>query len=340
MDPFVSVVTPFHNTAPYLAECIESVLRQDYRPLEYVLVDNQSTDGSGEIAARYAAKDSRIRLIRSDRLRAQIENYNFALQQMTPEARYCKVAQADDWLFPHCLTDMVALAEAHPTAALVSAYDLRDAEVFEIGLHANETFLRGLDAARLYLAEGIHLFGSPTTVLYRADVVRERPVFYEPGRLHPDTEVALEILTRYDFAFVHQVLSFLRQQEDSVTGRVKRFAPEGLDRLISVKRYGPRYLQPDAYQRCVRAATIHYYKGLALCWERTLGRPGRAFWEYHRAGLQTIDEKIRWDRLARALATNALEALENPGNLFARVRRGLRTAAKPGQPVHPYAFSA
>jgi len=49
-EPLVSVVTPFYNTQAFLPECIESVLRQSYENWEYLLVDNCSTDGSGEIA--------------------------------------------------------------------------------------------------------------------------------------------------------------------------------------------------------------------------------------------------------------------------------------------------
>ena len=60
-QPLVSVVTPFYNTADYLRECIESVLAQTYTRFEYILVDNQSTDGSAEIAAEYSKRDSRIR---------------------------------------------------------------------------------------------------------------------------------------------------------------------------------------------------------------------------------------------------------------------------------------
>ena len=51
-QPLVSVVTPFYNTADYLGECIESVLRQTYENWGYVLVDNCSTDGLSEIAER------------------------------------------------------------------------------------------------------------------------------------------------------------------------------------------------------------------------------------------------------------------------------------------------
>jgi len=61
-QPLVSVLTPVYNGAEFLSECIESVLAQTYQNWEYTIVDNCSTDGTAEIARRYAAKDSRIRL--------------------------------------------------------------------------------------------------------------------------------------------------------------------------------------------------------------------------------------------------------------------------------------
>src|SRR5207253_3419947 len=57
--PLVSVVTPFYNTAKYLAQCIEGVLTQSYPEFEYILLDNCSTDGSREIAQIYARQDPR-----------------------------------------------------------------------------------------------------------------------------------------------------------------------------------------------------------------------------------------------------------------------------------------
>jgi glycosyltransferase involved in cell wall biosynthesis len=53
VKPLISVMIGVYNGAPYLAEAIESVLAQDYRPLELIVVDDGSEDGSGDIARRY-----------------------------------------------------------------------------------------------------------------------------------------------------------------------------------------------------------------------------------------------------------------------------------------------
>ena len=65
-EDLISVIVPVYNVKPYLAEAIESVLYQTYTNLEVILVDDGSTDGSGEICDLYGAKDSRIRVIHQE----------------------------------------------------------------------------------------------------------------------------------------------------------------------------------------------------------------------------------------------------------------------------------
>ena len=89
--PFVSIVTPFYNTVDYLPECIRSVLNQTYTDFEYILVDNCSSDGSGEVVRSYENADPRIRVIQADRFRDQDQNYNYALRHISPASTYCKV---------------------------------------------------------------------------------------------------------------------------------------------------------------------------------------------------------------------------------------------------------
>ena len=86
------------------------------------------------IAESFAARDARIRIVETDRLLPQVQNYNFALRQISSQARYCKMVQADDWIYPDCLKEMVAAAETDPEIAIVAAYQLGAGFVFGSGL--------------------------------------------------------------------------------------------------------------------------------------------------------------------------------------------------------------
>lgn len=294
--PTVSVVTPFYDTEAYLAECIESVLAQTRGDFEYLLVDNQSTDRSAEIAQFYARTDPRIRVLRTEQFLDQVANYNFALSQISPASRYVKIVQADDWIFPRCLADMVELGDANPGVAIVSSYDLKGTDVRGVGLPPDRRVISGREACRLHLLEGVYMFGSPTTLMFRADVVRARQPFYAPGRFHEDTEVVYEILRDRDFGFVPQILSYSRVHEQSITGAARKYDPNQLDRYILVKRFGKDFLEAAELQRVMDIAETRYYRCLARA---ALGRRAEGYWDYHRRGLATIGETIDMSRVAR-----------------------------------------
>ena len=183
--PLVSVVTPFYNTRDYLAECIESVLRQTYQNWEYILVNNCSTDGSSELAEHYASRfPDNIRLIHTESFLTQVQNYNFALSCVSPNSKYCKMVQADDWLFPACIRSMIELAEDHPSVGIVAAYQLENDEVLLSGLPYPSPEVSGRDACRLYFLNGKYLFGSPTSSLILSDLIGRASHFMKSGS-HP-----------------------------------------------------------------------------------------------------------------------------------------------------------
>jgi CDP-glycerol glycerophosphotransferase len=79
--PRLSVVVPVHDVAPYLDECLESLARQTLDDLEVLMVDDGSTDESPEIAARFASRDGRFRLLRQEN-RGQGPARNTGLEQV------------------------------------------------------------------------------------------------------------------------------------------------------------------------------------------------------------------------------------------------------------------
>jgi|SoiMethySBSTD1v2_1073268.scaffolds.fasta_scaffold28220_5 glycosyltransferase involved in cell wall biosynthesis len=337
-EPFVSVVTPFYNTGQYIAQCIESVLAQTYRNFEYILCDNQSTDGSAQIAASYAAKDSRIKLLKSPRFLTAESNYSFALQHIDPASRYTKMVLADDYLFPPCITEMVRLASKYPSVQLVSSYGIWEDYVGGGGLHASCEFLSGRETCRLHLFNKMFLFGTPSTVLYTSDVVRKNKPFFQDGHIHEDTEIAFRILEKHDFGFVHQVLSFTRVQQDSRQGLVRSYRPRQLDRLMIVKKYGRNFLDEEEYKTVLDAAVSGFYRGLATEWLLDRVRThNKGFWDYQQKGLDTLGETIDEGLLRKHVAKVLLEGAFNWGRAAPYVWRKLKKRVrKPAQaPVAP-----
>lgn len=319
--PVVSVVTPFHNTAEYLAECIESVLAQEFRDFEYVLLDNCSSDDSRAIAERYAATDPRIRIAHNPHLLPQVPNYNRALTLISPHSRYVKVVQADDTIFPRCLEEMVAFADAHPSAALVGSY-FHHRGVEPADMPHRPVVLPGREACRKQLLQGVFLFGSPTTLLMRADIVRNRVPFYTEGHLHEDTEVCFELLREHDFGFVPQLLSFVRIDPRSTMGCASSFHPALLDRLIRLKLYGHEFLTEKELAEELGTHERRYWRMLADAWIR---RREPKFWAYHRRGLATIGEHIDTPTLMRATVKNLVQkGLDAPARLVSQLRRTWR----------------
>ena len=243
--PLVSVITPFYNTAPYLAECIESVLAQTYCNFEYILVDNCSTDGSSEIADRYSQIDSRIRLFRRSQLLPQLDNYNRALEQISDSSKYCKLIQADDWLFPECLQSMVRVFEQSETIGLVSSYWLEGDMLCGSGYPIRTSTLNGIECAKWFLRTDTRIFGSQSTVMYRSSVVRERKEFYNIDFHAADLEVCMEILRKWDFGFVTQVLSFTRRDNGGINSSLGPYLPCQLHGYIIVQRYADIFMEPS-----------------------------------------------------------------------------------------------
>lgn len=313
--PLVSVITPFYNTAPYLAQCIESVLAQSCGQFEYILVDNCSTDGSSEIAETYARRDRRIRLIRRPKLLSQLQNYNGALTEISKASEYCKIVQADDYIFPKCLELMIQAFEQSNTIGLVSSYCLVGNDVLGTGYPYPLTILSGTECARLYLRTGIFFFGSQTTVMYRSSVVRQCRSFYDESHPAADFDKCMQILQSWDFGFVHQVLSFSRRDNDSITSSILPFRPYDLLRYLFVQRYAEAFLEAGEAAALRREARKTYYGMLAQEARHFREAP---FWRYHKAGLKTVDEKVDWSYLAQQIALELLWLGLNPGMIMAR----------------------
>lgn len=309
--PFVSVVTPFYNTDAYLKECIESVLSQSFKHFEYVLVNNQSTDRSADIARSFAASDSRIRVVDTDRFLSQSQNYNFALKQISADSRYCKVVQADDWLFPECLARMIGVAESDTSIGVVAGYRLQGKYISNDGLEYSTAAIPGRAANRLnLLMDGRQLYGSPTTVMMRSEIVRGRTPFYPDGAIFEDSDAIFEVLRDCNLGFAFEVCTYERVDNEGISSSVERHDPAWfLSKYLRVRKYGPEFLSEQEYTTRINDIERAYMRFLA---RNLFRRRGKDFWRYHRIGLDSIGHKLTLGSLTPYIAMEIADLLFNP----------------------------
>src|SRR5262249_36256993 len=142
----------------------------------------------------YARVDRRIKLIRCSEFHSQLANYNRALKKISDVSKYCKIVQADDWIFPQCLELMVRTFEQSESIGLVSSYWLEGNELQPTGFPRDTEILPGRECIRRYLQTGNSIFGTQTQVMYRSSLVHDSEEFYNPSFLFADLQKHVEIL--------------------------------------------------------------------------------------------------------------------------------------------------
>ena len=110
MEPKISIIVPVYNAQKTIARCIESILNQDYKDFELLLIDDGSKDDSGNICDGYAGQDERVRVIHKENSGVS-DTRNLALKEAVGE--YLQFLDADDWITPNATRLLVESMESN-----------------------------------------------------------------------------------------------------------------------------------------------------------------------------------------------------------------------------------
>jgi len=197
--PRISVVMCNFNKAPYLDEAVRSILAQTLEEWELVIVDDGSSDGSVPIIEKWAAADSRIRLVRNSRNRGYIGSLQVGIGATC--GTVVGILDSDDALEPTALERVVSLHDARPQLALVlTQWFWCDADLNIVSvsrnlpehLQDNALWMRGPNAFRAFkkaaydAAGGVsedYLFAEDFDLIFRLEEVGgferiDEPLYY------------------------------------------------------------------------------------------------------------------------------------------------------------------
>ncbi|EEF62577.1 glycosyltransferase family 2 protein [Pedosphaera parvula] len=208
----VSILIPNYNFARYLPEAIDSVLTQDFRDYELLIVDNCSTDNSVEIIRSYTARDSRIKLVVNKSNLGMVGNLNKCLS--LAQGEYIKFVFADDLLVGgQALGELVRMLDHHRSAvAAASARNIIDQDSRFICLRndlGKSGVYNGLEVILKCLEKNANLVGEPSAVLFRRSAAARG--FHPDYNQIVDLEMWIHLLQNGDIAYTNRPLCAFRR---------------------------------------------------------------------------------------------------------------------------------
>ncbi len=119
MEQLVSIIVPVYNAEKYLKRCVDSILAQDYPHFELLLMDDGSSDGSGEICDAYAKADARVRVVHKENSGVS-DTRNQALD--LAKGTYVQFLDSDDWIVPEATRLLVQAMEDNKCDMVISDF--------------------------------------------------------------------------------------------------------------------------------------------------------------------------------------------------------------------------
>lgn len=253
MYVLISVIIPVYNTKRYLKESMYCVLKQTYSDLEIIIVDDGSTDGSGEICDRYADSDSRVKVIHQKNRGLGVAR-NVGLQAVTGEA--ILFLDSDDVM---CLDTIQSMKRT---------MDAMDADMVICGFHKFSEVTpkfktRTAVIGRLYdkkdvLKKYIRFDVYPVAwgKLYKRDLLSG--LNYIEGRKGEAIVPTYQIIKKASKIYITDEKLFLyRQREDSITGKPDRkmkkdFLDANVQLQAMIIQDTPEIFSQDEAQRLIR----------------------------------------------------------------------------------------
>ncbi|PYG88201.1 glycosyltransferase involved in cell wall biosynthesis [Ruminiclostridium sufflavum DSM 19573] len=214
-SPLISVIIPMYNTVKYIKQTVESVLAQTYSSFEVIIVDDGSTDGSGEIVKTLMLKDSRIKYIFQSNQGVSAARNNAIVHS---QGEYLAFLDSDDLWLPDKLEKQVCRLSAAGMDGCYCGYQ------YFCEASKGDRFPRRYFEGKILLEvikEKVLVWTS-TVVIKRAVVVSNAIAFRTGLNWAEDMDFFCRLIYKCNFCCVKEVLALYRQRPNSLSASPDR----------------------------------------------------------------------------------------------------------------------
>lgn len=224
MLPLISVVVPIYQVKKYLSKCIDSIIGQTYENIEIILVDDGSTDGSGELCDEYREKDSRVIVFHKENGGLSSAR-NVGIDHAHGE--YIAFIDSDDWVDPRYLEVLYnIIVDEQCEIAQCAHWD-----VWSEGLAYSDQESKSIIFSPKELAYAYHSIGLWQIILawnklYKTDLFKN--IRYPEGKIHEDEYISYKVCWKASrIAVTYMKLYYYRHRENSI--KTQKYSYKRLD---------------------------------------------------------------------------------------------------------------
>ena len=263
----ISIIVPVYNVAEYVERCVASILAQTYEDFELILVDDGSTDGSGEICGQLKEGDSRIRVIHQENQGLSAAR-NRGLSAATGD--YITYIDSDDYVEPSYLEVLYHNAVTYQAEVSVCGFQYVRAD-------QKSKKTKGLGTAekevKLYsgkMAAGEIVAGNKRSMITAWGKLYHRRLrnllIYPEGRLHEDEFVTYQVLYEaVKVVVTEQPLYCYFQREKSITN--SGYSRQRLDKLEALKE-AIAFFESQQEKELTAYTVKRYLLNIPIAWYR------------------------------------------------------------------------
>lgn len=182
---YVSVIVPVYNCEEYLSKCIDSVLKQTWADFELLLVNDGSTDDSGQICRQYERKDSRVRVIDKENGGGAGEARNVGVSNS--KSKFIVFLDSDDYMEKIMLETLIRVQTEGDYDVVICGfveYVYGESDQFSQYIAYENKKLNDFNSVRNFFAEHYPegMLGFPWNKLYKRNIIQDNHIFFPKMR--------------------------------------------------------------------------------------------------------------------------------------------------------------
>lgn len=210
MKPLISVIVPVYNVKKYVGKCLDSILKQKYENLDILVIDDGSTDGSGEICDKYATKDKRVRVFRKKN-GGLSDARNFGLRKAKGDI--VAFVDSDDFVNEDFVGAMLESMKENNADVVVCGYN---------DIVPNEENMCGGEAAVKLLTHHENVDTVTWNKMYKKSLFLENEIWFPVGKKHEDALTTYKLLAKAKIvSYINKSLYYYIDRKSSIMNTEK-----------------------------------------------------------------------------------------------------------------------